>query len=150
MICRDFFLRVCNRKSCRLKHCLIAYNSSLCNKSPTCSFTHLTTVELDDFHHNVRPLPINVSFELKRLAVLMRQSHPIQLREHCCAKFFIGECIWPCYSCDTATRKNDNRWVRCQNCWLLATDDIKALDCGHIYCSFCMNVLPFNIDDNTN
>ncbi|XP_071653088.1 uncharacterized protein, partial [Temnothorax longispinosus] len=59
----------------------------------------------------------------------------------------LGECLWPCLTCRTASNIRNARPV-CNKCYILLveTRDIKALTCGHIYCKNCQDQLPLQID----
>jgi len=101
MICRDFMLRVCYRQNCRMNHKVQMCNNISCNRN-TCRFMHLTEYEIHEINENVRPFRQTIYYEMKRLAYILRESFPRELRTQACTMNMLGECLWPCLACETA------------------------------------------------
>lgn len=104
MSCRDFFIRICCRNPCKMHHEVKICTSASCNGNRLCKFVHLTMYEVLEVNENIRPFRETVYNELKRLAFLLRESYPIEIRTHTCTLIMLGECVWPCLSCGTASR----------------------------------------------
>ncbi|GAB1864103.1 hypothetical protein CAJAP_05182 [Camponotus japonicus] len=145
MICRDFIIRVCCRKQCKMHHKILNCTNASCNGNKLCKFVHLTECEIREINENVRPFRLTIYNEMKRLAFLLRESFPVKLRTQTCTLYLLGECLWPCITCGTAS-SNTSTALACNKCYiLLESQNIEALFCGHTYCKYCMNRLPFEI-----
>lgn len=101
MTCRDFMLRVCLRKSCKMHHVVEKCTDKFCNKNKCCKRVHLTDYEVNEINQNVCPFRESVNMEMHRLAYLLRETFPPELREHCCTLNMLGQCIWTCLACKT-------------------------------------------------
>lgn len=99
MICRDFMIRVCCRNECKMHHGVIICTNGSCNGNYLCKLVHLTKDEVLEINENVRPFREVVYNEMKRLAFLLRQSFPSELR----TLYMLGECLWPCLSRGTVS-----------------------------------------------
>ncbi|KAL0101848.1 hypothetical protein PUN28_018410 [Cardiocondyla obscurior] len=147
MICRDYFIRSCNRDSCNKIHRAIMCTNSSCNKNRSCTLLHLTPYEILEVNENIRPFRETVFNEIKRFAFLIREMYPKEIKVHTCTKVMLGECIWPCLSCKTVCRNEDNDQLpKCFNCFIPLMGDIKILTCGHGYCDICLKQLPVNVN----
>lgn len=102
MICRDFMIRICHRNSCKMQHSIINCSNAACNGNRLCKFVHLTECEIVEVNENVRPFRETIYNELSRLAFLLRESFPPELRMHTCTLYMLGVCLWPCLTCDKA------------------------------------------------
>lgn len=103
MICRDFMLRACRRDPCKMHHKVKNCTNAFCNKNKFCKLVHLTEYEVLEINKNVRPFRENVFNEMKRLAYLLRETFPTELRIQACTLYMLGECVWPCLTCGTAS-----------------------------------------------
>lgn len=106
MICRDFMIRVCRNNSCRMHHKVINCTIPSCNRNKLCKLVHLTEYEIFEINENIRPFRQTVYNELKRLAFVLRETFPLELRKHTCTLYMLGECLWPCLTCETAGKNN--------------------------------------------
>jgi len=102
MVCRDFMIRVCNRQYCKINHEVKRCNNIYFNGNTLCKFMHLTEYEVREINENVRPFRQNIYHEMKRLAYILRESLPKELRTQACTMRMLGECLWPCLTCETA------------------------------------------------
>ncbi|XP_077270936.1 uncharacterized protein LOC143902105 [Temnothorax americanus] len=146
MACRDYMIRVCVRNPCKMPHEVRMCTRTSCNGNISCKFVHLTEDEVSEINRNIRPFRENIYKEMKRLAYLLRESFPRHLRTHACTLNMLGECIWPCLACGTADRKTHNK-PTCNSCYIiLIGGDMTPLMCGHVYCKYCIERLPFSVD----
>lgn len=109
MTCRDFMIRMCCRNPCKMQHKVIMCANASCNANRLCKFVHLTEDEVAEINGNVRPFRQNVYKEMKRLAFVLRESFTKELRTHTCTLYMLGECLWPCLACETAS--NDCKFL---------------------------------------
>ncbi|XP_024869959.1 uncharacterized protein LOC112453410 isoform X2 [Temnothorax curvispinosus] len=138
MICRDFMIRVCCRQDCKMDHAVKKCIKASCNRNKLCKFVHLTEYEVCEINENIRPFRHTVYYEMKRLAYILRESLPEKLRTHACTIGMLGECLWPCLTCETAGSNMRNVLPCCNKCYILLTQgNLTALLCGHAYCKYC-------------
>lgn len=102
MICRDFMIRICRRNPCKMQHKVLSCSNAICNRNKLCKFVHLTEYEILEVNENIRPFRQSVYYEMKRLAFILRESFPSELRTHTCTLYMLGECLWPCLTCEKA------------------------------------------------
>lgn len=107
MVCRDFMLRVCQRSPCKIPHEVEKCTSIFCNKNNLCKRVHLTDNEIVEINQNIRPFRETVYQEMKRLAYVLRETFPKDLRITTCTLNMLGECLWSCVACGTASRKRN-------------------------------------------
>ncbi|GAB1863199.1 hypothetical protein CAJAP_04278 [Camponotus japonicus] len=82
---------------------------------------------------------------MKRLAYVLRETFSKDLRITTCTLNMLGECLWSCLACGTASRKQTA--PVCNKCYIPLTEDrVNALRCRHAYCSYCINCLPINVE----
>lgn len=105
MICRDFMIRVCHRNPCKMYHKVINCTNASCNGNKLCKLVHLTEYEIHEVDENVRLFRQTVYNEMKRLAFILRESFPKELRTQTCTLYMLGECLWPCLTCQTVPSK---------------------------------------------
>lgn len=180
MICRDFMLRVCCRNPCKMHHEVKMCTNPSCNANKLCKLVHnLTMYELPEINENIRPFRQNIYNEMKRLAFILRETFPLHLRTHACTLYMLGECMWPCLMCGTASSNGkffeiiwrsyvlfqllrrinrniilflvNNRELVCNKCYIPLSmihniESIDALFCGHVYCKYCIDRLPIEVD----
>lgn len=103
MICRDFIVRVCCRNPCKMHHKVVNCTNASCNGNKFCKLVHLTEYEIREVNENVRPFRQTVYNEMKRLAFLLRETFPIELKTQACTLYMLGECLWPCLTCGIAS-----------------------------------------------
>lgn len=108
MICRDYMIRVCHRKPCKMCHKIIACSNESCNGNRVCKFVHLIEDEIIEINNNIRPFRETVYNEMKRLAFILRESYPAELRVHTCSLYMLGECVWLCLSCGTVSNSKSS------------------------------------------
>lgn len=108
MICRDYMIRVCFRNPCKMQHKIITCSNESCNGNRLCKFVHLTKDEIVELNKIVPPFRETMYNEMKRLAFILRESYSTELRAHTCSLYLLGECVWPCLSCGTASNNNNN------------------------------------------
>ncbi|KAM0736148.1 hypothetical protein ACS0PU_010109 [Formica fusca] len=84
---------------------------------------------------------------MKRLAYVLRETFPKDLRVTTCTLNMLGECLWSCLACGTASRNLAENAPVCNKCYIpLIENKVKALKCGHAYCSYCIDRLPIEIE----
>lgn len=122
MICRDFMLRVCLRNPCKMSHEVEKCTNQFCNQNKCCKKVHLTDYEIDEINKNIRPFRQSVNNEMHRLAYIVKESFPSELRMHCCTLNMLGQCIWMCLACGTNSNNskffnylNIKQFLRCVN-----------------------------------
>jgi len=83
---------------------------------------HLIDYEIDEVNKNIRPFRQSVNNEMHRLAYILRESFPSELRMHCCTLNMLGQCIWMCLACGTNSNNskffnylNIKKFLRCVN-----------------------------------
>ncbi|XP_011860153.1 PREDICTED: uncharacterized protein LOC105557507 isoform X2 [Vollenhovia emeryi] len=145
MTCRDFMLRVCMRNPCKMRHEVEKCKNEFCTQNKTCKRMHLTDCEVNEINRNIRPFRKSVNDEMYRLAYILRDSFPPELKNHCCTLNMLGQCVWMCAvcrkSCSTSTVPV------CNKCYIkLTRSNIMALRCGHTYCKYCFDLLSFHVD----
>lgn len=103
IICRDYMIRVCYRNPCRMLHKVVNCTKPSCNGNQFCKLVHLTEHEIHEINANIRPFRQTIYNEMKRLAFLFRETFPIELKTQTCTMYMLGECLWPCITCRTAS-----------------------------------------------
>ncbi|XP_072766341.1 uncharacterized protein [Anoplolepis gracilipes] len=147
MVCRDFMLRVCRRNPCKIPHEVEKCTNTTCNNNNLCKRVHLSDDEIVEINQNIRPFRETIYQEMKRLAYVLRETFPKDLRVTTCTVNMLGECLWSCFACQTASRNIAETAPVCSKCYILLTEyNRNALKCGHVYCSYCIDRLPINVD----
>lgn len=104
MVCRDFMLHICRRNPCKIPHKVEKCTSPICNSNNLCKRIHLTDNEIVEINQNIRPFRKTVYEEMTRLAYVLRETYSNNVRVTICTLNILGECLWPCLTCQTASR----------------------------------------------